>query len=51
MAGSTFEMNQRQVSRLHVRRFCWWKTSLLVVPPVVFGVVVYGLSRGTNLNQ
>jgi hypothetical protein len=24
IAGSTFEMNQRQVSRLHVRRYCWY---------------------------
>jgi hypothetical protein len=50
-ADPTFEMNQRQVSRLHVRRFSWWKTSLLVVPPVVLGIVGYELSRETDWNQ
>ena len=51
IAGPAFELSQREVSRLHVRRFSWWKTGLLIATPVVFGIVAYDLSRGWTWNQ
>jgi hypothetical protein len=51
VSDTTFELSQRQVSRLHVRRFSWWRTGLLIATPVVFGIVAYDLSRGWTWNQ